>query len=63
MLAQHAPQAPVHEARLTLPSVEVSVPASRHFTEDRLSSWGVDADACASAALIVDELASKLSRR
>jgi anti-sigma regulatory factor (Ser/Thr protein kinase) len=46
------------QAQLTLPSREASVPASRHFTEDRLSDWGIGEDERDSAALIVDELAS-----
>ncbi|MFE0191513.1 ATP-binding protein [Streptomyces sp. NPDC059008] len=55
--AAHAPH-DGHQAVLTLPSQEASVPASRHFAEDLLSSWGVGEDARDSAALIVDELAS-----
>jgi anti-sigma regulatory factor (Ser/Thr protein kinase) len=47
-----------HQAVLTLPSQEASVPASRHFAEDLLCSWGVGEDERDSAALIVDELAS-----
>ncbi|MEV0375620.1 ATP-binding protein [Streptomyces sp. NPDC050636] len=55
--AAHAPH-DAHQAALTLPSQEASVPASRHFAEDLLSRWGVGEDECDSAALIVDELAS-----
>jgi anti-sigma regulatory factor (Ser/Thr protein kinase) len=47
-----------HQAVLTFPSQEVSVPGSRHFTEDQLRRWGVAEDERDSAVLVVDELAA-----
>ncbi|MCX4826289.1 ATP-binding protein [Streptomyces sp. NBC_01142] len=44
------------QAVLTLPSQEVSVPVSRHFTDDLLVRWGVAEDERDSAMLVVDEL-------
>ncbi|CAM5579859.1 ATP-binding protein [Streptomyces griseomycini] len=47
-----------HQAVLTLPSREVSVPGSRRFTDDQLRRWGIAEDERDSAVLVVDELAA-----
>ncbi|MFI5476976.1 ATP-binding protein [Streptomyces cacaoi] len=47
-----------HQAVLTLSCQELSVPASRHFADDHLRSWGIAEDDRESAVLVVDELAA-----
>ncbi|MFF4696208.1 ATP-binding protein [Streptomyces chattanoogensis] len=47
-----------HQALLTPPFGEASVPASRHFANDLLGRWGIGEDERDCAALIVDELAA-----